>query len=332
MAKTAQAPKNFYTATEAIKKLGMPRATFFHFVKAGKIKKVVPEGYVEGYYPKKDIDKMALAREMLTLGYTTDSSVFRRAEEEDVQGIYNLGIALFGTATTPSYEARLAGYVANPDAYYVVEQDDFIVGYLYMLPLRSEAIARIMGVEQETTMSHLQSMRSEIIVPENILQFKPGEADNIFLTVGVRQGLARSRYYGMKLISGGYDVLKDFARKGVIARKLYATSRTPDGVRLCRDIGFTEKSVSGSEVRRFELDLATSSSPFVLEYQEIARESKQNGAQLHSDAAQKKAHTSGSNGATSDSVTDSKADGLALTTVDTSEQKKGKRPSISRSE
>ena len=277
MVKTAQAPKNFYTATEAIKKLGMPRATFFHFVKNGKIKKIVPEGYTEGYYPKKDIDKMALARDMLTLGYTTDSSIFRRAEEKDIQGIYDLGIALFGTATTPSYETRLACYRTNPDAYYVVEQDSLIVGYLYMFPMKAEAIARIMGVEQETTMSHLLSMRSEIVVPENILQFRPGEADNMFLTIGVRQGLARSKYYGMKLISGGFEVLKDFARQGVIVKRLYATSRTPDGVRLSRDLGFTEKIIPGSDVRRFELDIEISDSPFLQEYKEIASTHNHNG-------------------------------------------------------
>jgi hypothetical protein len=280
MAKTARAPKNFYTATEAIKKLGMPRATFFHFVKTGRIKKVVPDGYTEGYYPKRDIDKMALAREMLTLGYTTDSSIFRRAEEKDIRGVYDLGVALFGTATTPSYETRLACYQANPDAYYVVEQDGFIVGYLYMLPLKAEAIARIMGVQEETTMSQLLLMRSAIVIPENILQFKPGEADNVFLTIGVRQGLARSRYYGMKLISSGYEVLKDLAGRGIIVKRLYATSRTPDGVRLCKDLGFTEKIVPGSDVRRFELDLETSTSPFAQEYQEIIHESKKNGASL----------------------------------------------------
>src|SRR5271154_4284012 len=81
MTKTSKAPRNFYTAAQAIKKLGMPRATFFHLAKTGQIKRVVPEGFTEGYYPKAEIDKMALAREMFTLQYTVDSSLFRRAEE-----------------------------------------------------------------------------------------------------------------------------------------------------------------------------------------------------------------------------------------------------------
>ncbi len=278
MTKTSKAPRNFYTATQAIKKLGMPRATFFHLAKVGKITRVVPQGYTEGFYPKAEIDKMALEREMFSLQYTTDSSIFRRAEEKDIQGIYELGIALFGTATTPSYEMRLACYKQNPDAYYVVEQDDLIVGYLFMIPMKKEAIARIMGDDKETTMSKLLAMRSEIVVPENILQFKPYEADDIFLTVAVRQGLSRSKYYGMKLISGGYEVLKDFARRGIVTKKLYATSRTPDGVRLSRNLGFKEREQTpGNAVHRFELDLETSNSPFAQEYQEIVKNLKRNG-------------------------------------------------------
>src|SRR5207245_1006993 len=124
MTKVTRAPKNFYTAAEAIKKLGMPRATFFYLARTGKITKVVPEGFTEGYYPKREIDKMALAREMFTLQYASDSSIFRRAEEKDIQGITDLGVTLFGTNTTPNYENRLACWKKNADAYYVIEQDD----------------------------------------------------------------------------------------------------------------------------------------------------------------------------------------------------------------
>ena len=274
MVKRAKAPKNFYTATEAIKKLGMPRATFFNLAKAGKINRVVPEGYTEGYYPKAEIDKMALAREMFTLQYTTDSSIFRRAEEKDIQGITDLGIALFGTATTPNYESRLACWEKNPDAYYVIEQDELIVGWLAMVPMKEEAIAVLMGEVRDAT-SLFTNMHQNVMVPENILPFTPEDAKNIFLTIGVRQGLPRTRIYGMKLISGGYEVLEEFARRGIIVEKLYATSRTPDGIRLCKDMGFEEKDTnSASPVKRFWLDLETTKSHLFKDYQEVVREYK----------------------------------------------------------
>lgn len=274
MTKISKAPKNFYTAAEAIKRLGMPRATFFHLAKIGRIKRVIPEGFTEGYYPKAEIDKMALAREMFTLQYTSDSSIFRRAEEKDIQGIADLGVALFGTSTTPNYENRLACWKKNPDAYYVIEQDELIVGWLAMVPMKEEAIDVLMGNTNDAT-SMFRNMHQNVMIPENILQFTSEEAKHVFLTIGVRQGLPRSKTYGMKLISGGYEVLKSFARNGAIIEKLYATSRTPDGVRLCKDVGFQEKEDNASSsVKRFWLDLKTTSSPLFHEYQAIIAKSE----------------------------------------------------------
>ncbi len=287
MTKTAKAPKNFYTATEAIKKLGMPRATFFNLAKSGKIKRVVPEGYTEGYYPKAEIDKMAIAREMFTLQYTSDSSIFHRAEEKDIQGITDLGIALFGTSTTPSYESRLACWKKNPDAYYVVEQDDFIVGWIALVPIKKEAIDVLMGYVKDAT-AMFTKMHQNVMVPENILPFTTEGAKYVFLTVGARQGLPRSKAYGMKLISGGYEVLKEFARNGIIVEKLYATSRTPDGVRLCRDLEFQEEETNQtSAVKRFWLDLETTNSPLWHEYKEIVREYTTNYNPLGTNKEQK---------------------------------------------
>ena len=272
MTKTAKAPKNFYTATQAIKKLGMPRATFFNLAKSGKIKRVVPDGYTEGYYPKAEIDKMALAREMFTLQYTSDASLFRRAEEKDIQGITDLGVALFGSSTTPSYENRLACWKKNPDAYYVVEQDELIVGWIALVPLKEDAISVLMGESKDAT-SMFVGMHQNVMVPENILPFTVEGAKNVFLTVGARQGLPRSKTYGMKLILGGYEVLENFARNGIFVKRLYATSRTPDGIKLCRDVGFQEKEDNAtSAVKRFWLDLETTSSPLLQAYKRIVKE------------------------------------------------------------
>ena len=271
MTKIAKAPKNFYTAQEAIKKLGMPRATFFHLAKAGKIKRVVPEGFTEGYYPKAEIDKMALAREMFTLQYTSDSSIFRRAEEKDIQGITDLGITLFGTSTTPSQENRLACWRQNPDAYYVVEQDGLIVGWIALVPMKKEAIDVLMGYAKDAT-SLFVNMHQNVMLPENILPFKLEGARHVFLTVAARQGLPRSKFYGMKLLTGGYEVLKEIARRGIFVENLYATSRTPDGVRLCRDLGFQEVGANSIDgVKRFWLNIETTASPLFHQYQDIVK-------------------------------------------------------------
>ena len=65
------------------------------------------------------------------------------------------------------------------------------------------------------------------------------------------------------------DVLEEFARKGMPVKKLYATSRTTDGIKLCRDLGFQEMQLTPKDdTIRFELDLETPQSPFLRKYQQ----------------------------------------------------------------
>jgi len=266
MAKTSRAPSGFYTASEAMKRLGYASSTFYEYVDAGKIKKVVPPGKKEGYYLKAEIDKMIKARELFVLQYASDTSLFERAHEEDIQGITELGIELFGKHGSPSYEVRLAQYKANPKIFYVLKQDDIIVGYIGIFPLKHDAIEAIMSGMAE------DRFRTGILTPENILPFEPG-TEEAFLIIGARQGVKKSTIYGTRLISGGIEVLEDFARKGTILKKLYGTSRTRDGIKLSKDLGFKQINPTAEEddLLRFELDLETSKHPLLRKYHQIVK-------------------------------------------------------------
>ena len=270
MAKRAKAPKGFYTASDVMRILGIGNSTLYHYANTGKIKKVVPPDRSEGYYVKAEVDKMAHAKELFLLRYSSSSSTFRKAEEKDIPAIHNLSIEIFGPTIAPSYESRLASYLKNPDIYYVAEQDDILVGYLGIAPIKQDIVERIMG-ETEEIRSRLLTAMSEIVIPENILLFEPGEVDNIYLIAVSRQGLAKSKYYGMKLITGAYNIIKKYAQQGIIARKLYSVSRTPDGINLCKSLGFREVVIPENPLRRFELDLETTTSPFLHEYQQIVK-------------------------------------------------------------
>lgn len=270
MTKRATAPKGFYTASDVMRILGIGNSTLYHYVNIGKIRKVIPPDRKEGYYIKSEVDKMARARELFLLQYSSDSSIFRKANEKDIQAIHNLSLSIFGATIAPSYESRLTPYLKNPDIYYVVEQDDIIVGYLGVVPIKDDVAERIMG-ETEAARSALLTSMTEVVTPENILMFEPGEAKNIYLIAVVKQGLSRSKYYGMKLISGGFDILKDYAQRGIFVKKLYSVSRTPDGIKLCKDLGFTETVIPGNPLKRFELDVETTTSPFLSEYKQMMK-------------------------------------------------------------
>lgn len=265
MPKKATAPSGFYTAQDVMKKLGLQSSTFYEYVKTGRIKKVIPPGRKEGYYPKGDVDKLIRAKEAFILQYATDPTLFEKAQEEDIEKITDLGIELFGKYGSPNYETRLTQYQANPEIFYVLRQEEIIVGYIGLFPLRHEAIEAIMaGMEEDR-------FRSGILVPANILPFEPDQAKELFLIIGAKQDVKKSTVYGSRLISGAIDVLEHMARRGIIIESLFATSRTRDGIKLCKDLGFKQTIPTEEEdnLLRFKLDLLTTANPLLKRYQRI---------------------------------------------------------------
>ncbi len=265
MAKVSRAPKNFYTARQAAQRLGMKESTFHYHVKTGKIKKVVPPGGTEGYYPKTLIDKMAEARELFILEYAAEPITFSRASDEDIRGIHDLCVNLFGITNTASYETLLDWQRKNPETYYVVKQEGIVTGYVGFLYLNQETTQYIMS----ETVPGVPSPSSTDLLPFTLNE----PVEGLFLGIGVRPGLPSNqrRMHGHHLIAGAIRTLEDFARRGMPVKKLYATSRTSDGIGLCRKLGFKEIEFPGDLLLRFELDLATAETPLLRKYQEIVK-------------------------------------------------------------
>lgn len=149
----------------------------------------------------------------------------------------------------------------------MVKQDGIVTGFLSLTPFTQEALNSFMGVK---------GYEKVIEGADAILPFKPGELiDSLFLDIGVRRGLNKGTKYGMRLVMGGIQVLEDFAKQGNIVKKLLATSSVPDGINLCKGLGFKEiPTAPGSTRHHFELDLETSDNPLLKEYQQIIKQHK----------------------------------------------------------
>jgi hypothetical protein len=271
MVKISKAPRNFYTAAEAAERLGMPKTTFHTYVKQGKIKKVVPPGRTEGFYPKKDIDKLARARELFLLEYASEPSSFTRATDEDIKGIYDLCVSLYGVTETASHETLLSWQRKNPRTYYVVKQEGIVTGYIGFLYLNEEVTRHILS---ETVPGVPMPPSTEV------LPFTQGETiHGLWVGLAVRPGLpsTQARYTGRHLLTGGIEVLENLAREGMPVKKLYATARTGDGVRLSRKLGFQETIYPDDPLIRYEIDLEKSDSPLLSEYKKLIKRHRQRG-------------------------------------------------------
>ncbi|MBA2395833.1 MAG: hypothetical protein H0V70_24155 [Ktedonobacteraceae bacterium] len=277
MPKLSKAPPAFYTASQAARRLGMNRGTFFYHVKTEKIRKYTPPGATEGYYSKEEIDAMAQAKELFLLQYSLAPKSFERAStEEDVRGIVDLCIAFYGVGNTPTLEARLEIWHKCPDAYYVIKQEDIVVGYISLLWFSDEALRIIMGpTPLKPVITEAGQGVYSVMGAENVTPFNPGEPiDSLFISLAVRPGMTneQQRRYGFKLLRDTLEVLKDFARRGMPVRKLLATSEKRDGIKLAHDIGMKEIEYTGDKLLRFEMDLQTADNPIAREYQHYVKE------------------------------------------------------------
>lgn len=277
MPKRTKAPPAFYTASQASRRLGMNRGTFFYHVKTGKIQKVTPPGAAEGYYSKEEIDTMAQAKELFLLQYSLSARSFERcSSEDDIRGIVDLCVAFYGVGNTPSFETRLAIWKKCPDAYYVVKQEGLVVGYISLLWFNEQTREHLMSpTPPQPAISAAGTGVYAITGPESVIPFTPGKPiDSLFISLAVRPGLLieQQRRYGFRLLRDTLEVLKDFARRGMPPRILYATSEKVDGIKLARDIGMSEIKYPGDKLLRFEMNLQTADSPIAKAYQQYVQQ------------------------------------------------------------
>lgn len=274
MAKSGKAPKGYYSASQAMRKLGIGSSTLYHFVNVGKIRRIVPPNMKEGYYFQEDIDKMVRERELFLLTYSRDTSKFARAAEEDIRGIHEVCTDLWGNRT-PGYEARLNSYKQNSSIYYILKKEGLVIGFLGLIPFRKDILDEIMNTGHNDFYLRYQEI---LQMSDSILPFIPGQPIySLSLDMQVKKGTPKEQVYGMRLIQGCIEVLKELAEQNIIVEKLHASSGAAHAIKLCRDAGFTELPPLPETTRkRFEMDLATTRSPFAKDYRKML-EQKQNG-------------------------------------------------------
>ena len=76
-------------------------------------------------------------------------------------------------------------------------------------------------------------------------------------------------YLGLRLIAGTASAFRQLGEQGVIIEHIYATSRTEEGIKLCRRLGMTEEEFAEEPGRfRFALDVAASDALLLQEYKQ----------------------------------------------------------------
>ncbi len=266
MAKKAKVPSGLCTGTQAAKRLRIPVTTFYDQIRKGhlELEKVIPPGArrsKEGYFVIEEVEKLAQAKELFTLLYSLEDATFSRAQsEEDIRGIVDLCIALYSIGGTPSFETRIQIWQKSPMSYYVLKQEDIVVGYTSLIWFNDVALEYLMepAKKPSITSSPAGSGIYSVTGPENIITPVAGETiDSLFISLGTRPGMThkQQRAYGFRTVQGTIEVIADFHKQGMPVRKLLGTSERQDGIILGRKLGMREIRYPGDTLLRFELDL-----------------------------------------------------------------------------
>jgi predicted DNA-binding transcriptional regulator AlpA len=229
--------ENYYTAAEAIKKLSIPRSTFYNLIKSGEL----PKGIIlplrkQAIYPKSDIDKIAREKDLLLAVYKKDEKrlKFMLPEKEDLIQLVDLDRLVFREETLILPEEQLARYAYNPEAIHVLKdvQTHMVLGGITLSPLKQSVLGKLISLEIDETE----------VKPEDYLPFTPGQVQDCYV-IGViaKPGLIE-KYYAGKLLYGVIDYLIELLEKDVVIRHIYTVATTDDGERLAQTLGFQRLS------------------------------------------------------------------------------------------
>src|SRR5437016_12490729 len=84
--------QNYYTAREAITKLGIPKSTFYDLVKANEIPSITVPSRRQVFYPKQRIDELAEERARLVgeVEQTPERFVFVVPQRDDLEQLVDI--------------------------------------------------------------------------------------------------------------------------------------------------------------------------------------------------------------------------------------------------
>ncbi|GCF07288.1 helix-turn-helix transcriptional regulator [Dictyobacter arantiisoli] len=239
-------PQQYYTASEAQKKLGFSRAAFFRKVKQGIIRKVVPPGMKQGVYPKRDIDALALS--MHTIFEQFQTIVFSCSSPEDQKEEMEIGIRAFGKDFITPLAERISFQKKCEFTFHSLKAHGKVVGYFSLFRLTDTFLDQLLHGEQ---------IERSISI-DDMLSFTRLEPFHIYIDVLVTDPLLshhlRNLYAGL-LVSHLFSLLRSLQNNGYLIDKVYTITSTKEADKLAAHAGFHKVQTSSLTPNRVVWEL-----------------------------------------------------------------------------
>lgn len=265
-----QLAKIYYTAAQARKRLGIDEQAFQYWTRKERIKRILLPGREQAVYSKKEVDEMANQIAATMLVEQAEGIDFRKATTSDVDQENELAKLIFGRGGD-ALEARQAFLEKNPDCDYHVYDQDRLVAYINIVPLKHDTIVDFL----ESKIGNIWTIDTN-----EIEQFEPGKPLECLvidmITTPTVPPIQR-RTYGAKLLKGLIQSLEEMGKRGIEITKVYAISRTSTGIRLLKGAGFQVIEVQNKRKNgslTFELDVMRTDEKILHNYKVALKEAK----------------------------------------------------------
>jgi hypothetical protein len=250
----------YYSAQKAQEELDMTYSGLRNQVIAGNIKSEIPKGRRQAYYRGKDVDQLARELKIYTIQRKEKKVKFARVtSEKEMNECLNISKALFG-AERGDITKHMRILEKNPETYYMLRDEDQILGYTAIWPIKPGKLNNLLA---QTIPVKISS--------EDIETFEDGKNIDIYVNViGIRPGFTKREkiLHGSRLTAGLIGVITSLGDRGIFIGTIGARSNMSDGIRLMKDIGFTEIEPLTPERRTFIINVKESGIPFAMKYKE----------------------------------------------------------------
>jgi hypothetical protein len=251
--------KGYLSRAETMTRLGIDREMLETFVRNGRLERVIPPGRRQGYFRAEQVSALSQELQAFIAVNAPSRATFSRAAPEEMDEAAKLINALFDHR--PNVERWKEYLRRNPDIGYFLRADDQIVGCAFIFPLAAGKIEQIFSYEET---------QAPPIDPDDIQPCEPDVPVHLYIrAVGIMPHVPRRdrRFWGGQLLGRLLRVFVGFGERGIVVKTVQARSRTPEGIRILRHMGFTEVR-SSTTSHNFVIDVEASGLPVIEEYRE----------------------------------------------------------------
>ncbi len=224
--------QNYYTAGEAIKKLGIPRSTFYDLVKANEIPRINVPSRRWAFYLKQRIDELAeeRARMLGEVAQAPERFVFVLPQRDDLEQLVDIERMFFHGSIIVPPEEQQKQLTYNPEAIHVLKDSktNTVVGGISISPIKPDVLEKLISLEIDEAQ----------IKPEDYLPYTTDPPLDCYIIDFVVRPDLMATYYGGKLMQATLDYFIELLNRGVVIRRIYAAAVTKSGERLAKGLHF----------------------------------------------------------------------------------------------